>query len=273
MTQKQNERKKTDIERVREEAKYLLEYGIIRTAQSPHAIHHPFAGHGLFILPGDPPFTMTDITASPKNFKRWKDWMRSRFDKADSAYEIGLMVHHPYRFTFVAYTQEYISDEEFAKLLHFAWFGSRGVSDEEEVEPRDLVEMFRRAKAEYLMSMMERSILTQLPDEVIIYRGVNSNNAFYSDGMSWTLKEESAARFASLGGYSGDIYQAKIRKKDILALFLKEEEFEVVVDPERLHEITRYHSISQQPEDTEAEDETTETITENDSAEVMRYDF
>ncbi len=76
-----------------------------------------------------------------------------------------------------------------------------------------------------------------------------------------------------MGGYSGDIYQAKIRKEDILALFQKEEEFEVVVDPERLHEITRYRLISQQPEETEAEDETTETITENDSAEVMRYDF
>ena len=265
MTQKQKERKKTDMKRVRKVAKYLLEYEIIKTPQSPHTIHHPFTGHGLFILPGDPPFTMTDITASTENFERWKDWMRCRFDEADSAFDIGLMVHHPYRFIFVAYTEEYLSDVEFAKLLHFAWFGSQTISDEEVVEPCDLIEMFQRAKAEYLMRPEERSILTQLPDEVIIYRGVHSNSVFGDEGMSWTLKEEYAAHFAMLGRYRARIYQATIRKEDILALFLKGDGVEIVVDPKKLQEITIYCSILQQPED--------EVVTENDSEGVMQYDF
>ena len=254
---------KTNMKEVRLAAKELLDYGILRTAQSPLVIHHPFTGCGYFILLAEDSVRATDIT---------KDWMCCRIDEAESAYEIGLRVHQPYRFTFLKGTEQFLSDEEFAKLLQFSWISSPAPSQEEEVAPSEMIEMFQRANAEYLMSPEERSILAQLPDEAVIYRGLTEKNAFHISGMSWTLKEESAARFASRGE-TGKIYQAKIRKENILALFLKGEEFEVVVDPENLQEIALERTLLLQPEAIAAERETAETIHEKKQEGVMQYVF
>ena len=272
MTGKQKERKETNMNWVRMIAKDLLSYEIIRTEQSPLVIHHPFTGHGVLILPGDPPLATTDITASTENLERWKEWMRSRLEKAESDYEIGMMVHQPYRLVFLAYTGEHLSDREFAKLLHFSWFRSMPLSYDEGIEPHDMIEMFQRANAEYLMSPEERSILAQLPDEAVIYRGLTDKNAFHVSGMSWTLEEESAARFARRGEFTGKVYRAKIRKEEILALFLKGDEIEIIVDPKNLQEIALYLLVLPEAE-LAAENKTPEPIREKNQEGVMRYDF
>lgn len=266
------QREKTNMKEVRLAAKELLDYGILRTAQSPLVIHHPFTGCGYFILLAEDSVRVTDITTSTEDFERWKDWMRCRIDEAESAYEIGLRVHQPYRFIFLKATEQFLSDEEFAKLLQFSWISSPAPSQEEEAAPSEMIEMFQRANAEYLMSPEEQSILAQLPDEAVIYRGLTDKNAFHVSGMSWTLEEESAARFARRGE-TGKIYQAKIRKENILALFLKGEEFEVVVDPENLQEIALERTLLLQPEAIAAERENPETIHEKKQEGVMRYDF
>lgn len=266
------QQEKTNMKEVRLTAKELLDYGILRTAQSPLVIHHPFTGCGYFILLAEDSVRVTDITTSTEDFERWKDWMRCRIDEAESAYEIGLRVHQPYRFIFLKATEQFLSDEEFAKLLQFSWISSPAPSQEEEAAPSEMIEMFQRANAEYLMSPEEQSILAQLPDEAVIYRGLTEKNAFHVSGMSWTLKEESAARFARRGEFTGKVYRAKIRKEEILALFLKGDEIEIVVDPKNLQEIALYLVVLPQAE-LEAEGKTPEPIREKNQEGVMRYDF
>jgi hypothetical protein len=63
--------------------------------------------------------------------------------------------------------------------------------------------------------------------------------------LSWTLDREVAQWFASRYGSQGTVYEAKIDKKHIHALFLGRNESEVIVDPKYLTDITRVQVLEQ----------------------------
>lgn len=76
-----------------------------------------------------------------------------------------------------------------------------------------------------------------VPDEVEIYRGVQTNHKHAARGISWTLSSDKARWFArrfSGKGSGGIVYRAKIRKANILAIFMGRSESEIVVDPKGL---------------------------------------
>ena len=58
------------------------------------------------------------------------------------------------------------------------------------------------------------------------------------EALSWTLDKEKAEWFAHRFGEDGTVYQARIGKEHILAFFNARNESEVIIDPDRLTDIT-----------------------------------
>ena len=131
--------------------------------------------------------------------------------------------------------------------------------------------MFQKASAEDLMVLDERRKLAELPDEPEIYRGVTEKNKDNIRAMSWTMKQETAEWFAKRFGSKGKVYRAKVRKEDILAVFLGRNESEVIVDPKNLKEISLCEPAMTAAAKTTAEEPQYKEIADQEG--VMQYDF
>lgn len=80
--------------------------------------------------------------------------------------------------------------------------------------------------------------LKELPDEVAIYRGGNSESQPYDKAFSWSLDINIANFFASrLGSAGGYIATAKVKKSEIIEYIDGRGEEEVVVLPEDLYDV------------------------------------
>jgi hypothetical protein len=105
--------------------------------------------------------------------------------------------------------------------------------------------MFRAADLKILMDAEEQEKLEALGDTVTVYRGVHSAKSNGVKAMSWTLDQETAAWFAGRYGRQGCVYEAKIEKAHICALFLGRNESEVILNPKYLTDITQVQTMEQ----------------------------
>ena len=96
------------------------------------------------------------------------------------------------------------------------------------------------------MDADERARLDELGETVTVYRGVRSSRPGGVKALSWTLDQNVAQWFADRYGRQGTVYEAKIDKKHIHALFLGRNESEVIVDPKYLTDITQVQTMEQE---------------------------
>jgi len=76
-------------------------------------------------------------------------------------------------------------------------------------------------------------------DVVTIYRGVTEKSSEISTALSWTLSKEVAKFFSTRFDSDGEIYCAKINKEDILVANNLRNEFEVIVNPDKLMNVSK----------------------------------
>ena len=76
-------------------------------------------------------------------------------------------------------------------------------------------------------------------DVVTIYRGVTEKSSEISTALSWTLSKEVAKFFSTRFDSDGEIYCAKINKEDILVANNLRNEFEVIVKPDKLMNVSK----------------------------------
>ena len=270
MNEKEKQKTGTDMEGVRLVAKGLLSTEIRDTEYAPLIISHPFANSGIVFLPGKNGQEMLDITSSEENRMRWRKYLTGCIDQAASAFQICCMLNKPYRLAFLKYAQPHIEKKEFAQLLGLCWIQTEAPNQDANVSQKEFVEMFQKASAEDLMNLDERRKLAELPDEIEIYRGVTEKNKDNILAMSWTMKQETAEWFANRFKGKGKVYRAKIRKEDILAVFLGRNESEVIVDPKNLKEISPCEPAITTAVETAEVDQYKEIVNQEG---VMQYDF
>lgn len=83
----------------------------------------------------------------------------------------------------------------------------------------------RPNRAECLMKPSEYSLLADMPDEFIVFRAHRPGE---EDWIAYTLSLEIAARFAKERGVA-EVSAYQVRRADVLALFLRRGEMEVLV--------------------------------------------
>lgn len=163
--------------------------------------------------------------------------MSSRINEIDNIMYFTTLIRKPYLPTFFKCISQYLSEEDFSKFLAYIWTIVEYPNNDKNVSKFELVKYFKKANKEFLMEAKELKYLNRLPDEIIVYRGVKDNK--YAKSLSWTMKKSVAKWFVERFDADGEVYKAKIQKKDVLAYFNGRNESEIVLDYRKLYDIER----------------------------------
>lgn len=237
---------KTDLQRVKTLTKALLHMEPEMTEFSPMIVHHPFTNSsvvGLRDEQGD--LRIGNILESTEDKMQWQKQMEKIIDGTSNVLCLYHLIEKPYVLGFLKYAAPYLAKEEFSTILADAWIRSEQPNHDPNLPQSRLLAMFRAADPAILMDDEERKLLDTLEDTVTVYRGVHSAKSNGVNAMSWTLDKDTADWFAGRYGRQGFVYEAKINKEHIHALFLGRNESEVIVDPKYLTDITQVQSMEQ----------------------------
>ncbi len=237
---------KTDLPELKHLAKSLLYMEPEQTEFSPIIVHHPFTTSGIVGLK-DPEGNLRigNIMENPEDRTEWQKQMEKIIDGSKNALSIYHLIEKPYVLGFLKYAAPSLSKADYSSILADAWIRSEQPNHDPNLPQSRLLAMFRAADPKLLMDDEERERLDSLENTVTVYRGVHSAKSDGVCAMSWTLDKDTAAWFASRYGRQGKVFEAKIEKKHICALFLGRNESEVIVDPKYLTDVTQVQTMEQ----------------------------
>ena len=237
---------KTDLQKVKSLVKVLLFMEPELTEYAPLIIHHPFTSSGMVGLQDEQGnLRIGNIVESQKDRKQWQKQVEKIIDGCDNALSIYHLIEKPYVLGFLKYAAPYLAKEDFSTILADAWIRSEQPNHDPNLPQSRLLAMFRAADPKLIMDDQERNMLDSLGDTVTVYRGVHSAKSNGINAMSWTLDQDTAAWFAGRYGRQGCVYEAKIEKTHICALFLGRNETEVILNPKYLTDISQVQAMEQ----------------------------
>ena len=159
------------------------------------------------------------------------DWKCNKIrDSSEDAGSIFLQINKSYGFSLLAETQSYLTQREFSELLKEIWT-TANFPNNEDIDL--LMDLFKKAKKEFLMSEEDLNKFNSLPKVITIYRGLQDEDSEV-EVLSWTLSKEKAEWFANRRNIKNEVYQAEINKSDVFMFNNDRKEEEIVVNPYKL---------------------------------------
>lgn len=224
----------TNIVAIRDVAKTLLYLDVDFDETFTFIAHHPFFGNSVYPAHDENGVKLLDLNI-PEELDKARSIVSKLIDKVQNVFEFAMLINKPYLPAFFKLAYPYMSKQDYAEFLSDLWVRVEFPNADANISKAMFVDLFKKADKKFLMSENENAVLDNLPDDIVIYRGV------YGDGrveaLSWTLNEEKADWFANRWDGSGDVYRANIAKEDVLAYFDSRGEAEVVVDYRKLRNI------------------------------------
>lgn len=232
--------KETNMEGLKELALSLLYLDIQKTDFSPIVVTHPFTNTGLTAQLINGEIRMLNLMDNEDDLEIWQNSLENIINEAKKPYDIYFLINKPYALAFVKFAMPYLSQKDFSTLLSDAWVRTEMPSNDSNFKPSEFIKLFKSADKIYLMDTNELQQYAELPDTVTIYRGVKSNRPNKVLQLSWTLDPDKAEWFAKRFDEDGVVYEATIDKKNILALFSRRGESEIIVDLDYLNDLSQY---------------------------------
>ncbi len=196
-------------------------------------VFHPFFNNTFVVYKEE----LVDIFKEKDKFNEYVKALKEHIMSEPDVYRLMLLVNRPYRILFLSLINNYLNEESFANLLKDCYTETEFPNRDVNVSVKKIKDMFEKANKDFLMEESEKDFLKNLDDEITIYRGFFSNE--YYKALSWTLDFEKAKFFATRFSDEGSIYQANIKKENIYAYFDCRNEKEVIVDYNKLYNITK----------------------------------
>lgn len=219
------------------------------TEYSPMIIHHPFTSSGFVGLRDDAgDVQIGNILENAEDKTRWQGQLGKFIDDSTDVFEIYSRIEKNYALAFLKYATPFLSRKDFSLILGDAWLRSEQPNHDPNLPQKKLLKLFSVADPRVLMEEVERKRLAELDAVVTVYRGTHSDKPNSERALSWTLNRDTAQWFANRYGKDGKVYEAKIEKKHIHALFLRREESEVILDPKYLTEVVQVPKMEQAEE-------------------------
>lgn len=185
------------------------------------AIKHPLVNEIFYIEPMNPIY-------NERLCKKQELLAKYRAEHEWFAY-LNICYERPWRAEALLEVAHEMTDAEYWEAVGDVWTDTENLWQWHELVPEILLNA--RPRREAMMDERERTWLAALPEEVIVFRGHEDNNQM---GWSWTTDPERAMwfahRFSSLHDYQ-QVTVGKVKKADIIAVFLGRNESEVVADP------------------------------------------
>ena len=239
----------TDLTQIRGLSKCFLYLEPEETQFSPMLVHHPFTSSGFVGLRDDEgDVQIGNILEKEDDRARWQRQLGKVIDDSRDVFEIYSRIEKPYALAFLKYATPFLSQKDFSLILGDAWLRSEQPNHDPNLSQKQLLKMFSVADPKILMEDVERKRLSELDAVVTVYRGTHSDKPNSERALSWTLNRDTAQWFANRYGKDGKVYEAKIEKKHIHALFLRREEAEVILDPKYLTEVVQVPKMEQAEE-------------------------
>ena len=218
---------KTDIKYLKDMAKNFLYMDLSGqdSAFWPVIVQHPVFTSAMVGI-GDKFYNVTN----PEELDIVRKEYCKKVDDMKNPLQIVDFIHRPYRMTFLKYTKNALSAEDFSRLLKWVWITTENPNQDVNVSVKTAARWFRQADKKYLMDEKEYEVYQNIPEEITLYRGVAVDRN--PDGLSWTDDIEVARWFShrfDLGGKKGCIQYAKVKKQEVLAYFENEKEYVVQV--------------------------------------------
>lgn len=237
--------KQTNLEQVKEIARMFLYIDVGKTKYSPVVIKHPFSDSGITMIKNEAGDFETVDLLKEEDLNKWRKQMEKSIMKADSAFELHMMITKPYALVFLYYISKHLCDKDYAEILSSSWLRSENPNLDPNFSRRQLLGLFQKAVPWMLMDKNEYIKFKNLDDIITVYRGVTPYNAKNVKALSWTLDEKVADWFAHRYGEEGTVYEAQISKESIYALFEGRSEAEVIVNPKHLKNITERQKLDE----------------------------
>lgn len=149
-----------------------------------------------------------------------------------------------YHLSYLKYAKPYMSRRDFEEWLAHAWVSSENPNQDANVSISTLIQWFKSANREHIMSQTELEYYRQLPEVVTIYRGVALGRA-EQQGLSWTCNLDTAKWFAhrfDTRNESGYVLKGKVAKEDIFAYFNSRGEDEILCNSKKVKNIEKVDS-------------------------------
>ncbi len=226
----------TGIKSMKRVAKELLYYPIVVDDLTGLLVYHPFFTTIHTMVRVDGKNVMTDITTID-GLKLARQYYEGLIDRIEKCNDFFTLLRTPYLPLFFKKSIKYFSSKDYSEFLAEMWVRVEYPNNCPDASLKTFTSAFQNADKEILMSNKERRVLKNLPDEVIIYRGVKPKARV--DVLSWTLSYDTAKWFADRFEENGTVYRARIKKENIFAYFDGCGESEIVVYPSKLYGIER----------------------------------
>lgn len=213
----------TNLNGLKAVSKMLLRIPIEGCEFSPAVVIHPYTNSGFFFLDD-----FIDLTTD-EGFDKYCDKMESVIDSAQTPIELMTLLQTQYAMTWLKYSKEFLSLDDFSELLGIAWVGCENANMDVNVPISESVQWFREANKRKLMDEDEYKVYESIPEEITLYRGVARGRV--EKGMSWTASKGKAEWFMHRFGGEGYLLEMKAKKEDVLAYFSRRDEDEYLVYP------------------------------------------
>ena len=146
-----------------------------------------------------------------------------------------MIFNKPYFGVFFKYINQYLSIEDYNSFLKYLWVYMEYPNNDKNVSKKEFIEYFKKIDKNIFMNKEEIDVYNNLPDEIVVYRGVKPNSTYKA--LSWTLNLDTATWFADRFEKDGKVYKATINKKYVFTYIGERNEFEVVLDYRKLKNI------------------------------------
>lgn len=197
-------------------------------------IKHPFTDSPFIPVKTETGYDVSNILEDAEAFRNWKSQMRDIINDVETPGQIAMLLTKSYKFAFLKYAMEYMSQDDFSEYLADAWVSCEMPNRDPNFTKHQLVGLFKKANPQKLMTEKEYEKFNNFDNEITIYRGVTPYNNDEVKALSWTLDKEKAKWFAHRFNQNGTVYEANINKTDVYAYFESRNESEVIVDPRGL---------------------------------------
>lgn len=213
--------KKTNSKKIKEIAVMLLNIKPQADKKYPFIIRHPFFNTPAFpIQQENGELRIFDIM-NPESFAQACAFLEKKIWETKNPMHLFMMVNTPYMPLLFKYCHRYLGERDYEYIMRFVWQMTEFPNHDSNMSVEEFAEAFEHGNPAYLMNAKECELLSQLPDEVTIFRGCYST---YEKALSWTLSKKKAVWFSQRFSDKGNVYQAVIDKSDILAYFDSEEQ-------------------------------------------------
>ena len=226
--------KETNLSKLEEVANILLNLEPEPDKKFGWAIvHHPV--FNCAVVPHEDAFL--DIRKDSE-MKKAREVYRELFKKIEKPGIYLSVLNKPYLGLFFKLVRDYLNEYDYTMMLRILWTTMEFPNQDADVSRAEYLKFWRKVNTEYIYNEDDLKLLSSLPNEITIYRGLMPKAR--KEGLSWTLSYDKAKWFANrFQDKQGIIYQATVKKSDIIAYLSDRNEDEVIVDFKKLYNVKK----------------------------------